>query len=239
MTSSAPVALVTGGAKRVGAAVAALLAGRGYAVALHYNLSGEEAHRVAKSLGPASHPFQADLARPEAPAQLIQAVIGHYGRLDVLVNSAANFFRTPLNQLSPAQWDEVFAVNLRAPFFLALSAASRMAQGGCIINMADLAAFETWPAYIPHGIAKAGVVQATRALAKQLAPQVRVNAIAPGVVLLPDDMSAEESARLQATTPLRRHGAPADIVRAVEYLLDANFVTGEVLFVDGGRNVRR
>ena len=233
------VALVTGGAKRVGASLARCLAARGFCVAVHYHTSRREAEALAVSLGGGAHAFGADLAEPGSPARLINEVVATLGGLQVLVNSAANFLKTPLDRVTVAEWDQVFAVNLRAPFFLAIEAAKHMRDAGVIINIADLAAFEAWPHYVPHGMAKAAVVHMTRALARQLAPKIRVNAIAPGVVLLPDGMSADEAGRLATTTPLRRHGKPDDVVRAMEYLLDATFVTGEVLLVDGGRHVRR
>jgi len=132
----------------------------------------------------------------------------------------------------------MFAINLRAPFFCAQAAAAVMNDGGAIVNIADLAALETWPAYIPHGISKAGMVQMTRALARTLAPRIRVNAIAPGAVLLPEGWDAASVERLRSTTPLARHGSPDDVARAMLYLLDADFVTGETLIVDGGRHVR-
>jgi len=135
-------------------------------------------------------------------------------------------------------WDDVFALNLRAPFFASQAAAARMTDGGAIVNLADLAAFETWPGYVPHGISKAGVVQMTRALARTLGPRIRVNAVAPGAVLLPETWDEGAAERLASTTPLRRLGSPADVVRAVLYLLDADYVTGETLIVDGGRHVR-
>jgi pteridine reductase len=160
------------------------------------------------------------------------------GPLDVVVNSASNFFKVPVREVTEALWDEVLAVNLRAPFFIAQAAATVMRDGGSIVNLADLAAFETWPDYVPHGISKAGIVQMTRALAREFAPRIRVNAIAPGLVLAPEDMSDAEATRYSASTPLRRNGTPADVVRALEYLIDAPFVTGDVLFVDGGRQIR-
>jgi pteridine reductase len=143
--------------------------------------------------------------------------------------------------VTPAQWDAILGTNLRAPFFIARAAAPLMnaTGGGVIVNMADLAAFETWPAYLPHALSKGGVVQLTRALARLLAPTIRVNAIAPGAVLLPDDWESLPAMRLAETTPLGRVGDPDDVVRALAYLLDATYVTGEVLMVDGGRNIRR
>jgi pteridine reductase len=155
------------------------------------------------------------------------------------VNSAANMRRTPVGSVTAAQFDEIFALNTRAPFLVAQAAAPHLPDGGVIVNIADLAAFETWVGYIPHAMSKAAVVQMTRALAKALAPRIRVNAIAPGVVLLPEGWDDGLGDRLAATTPLKRNGSPDDVVRALEYLLDAPFVTGEVLVVDGGRHVRR
>jgi len=170
---------------------------------------------------------------------MVDAVADSFGSLDVLVNSAAIMVRTPIADVTPEQWDAIFAINLRAPFFAAQAAARRMADHGAIVNIADLAAFETWPAYVPHGISKAAVVQMTRSLARTLAPRIRVNAVAPGVVLLPEGWDADSAERLAATTPLQRLGSPADVVGAVLYLLEADYVTGDVLMVDGGRHVRR
>jgi pteridine reductase len=231
-------ALVTGGARRVGAAFTRALAARGYRVAIHYRTGAEEAEQLAVDLGNDARCYAADLAAAGAPAELMRQVVADFGPLDVLVNSASNFFKVPVEDVTEPLWDEVFAVNLRAPFFLAQQAAGVMRDGGCIVNMADLAAFETWPDYVPHGIAKAGIVQMTRALARQFAPRIRVNAIAPGLVLAPEDMSEAETVHFARSTPLARNGTPQDVVRALEYLIDATFVTGDVLFVDGGRHVR-
>lgn len=237
------VALVTGAGHRVGRALAVALGGRRMHVAVHYRgaeAGAIETCRLVETAGGAAHPFRADVAEPDAPAALVDAAATHFGRLDVLVNSAAVMERTPVGEVTPAEWDAMFAVNLRAPFFAAQAAARAMGVGGgAIVNIADLAAFETWPGYVPHGISKAGIVQMTRALARVLAPRVRVNAIAPGTVLLPDGWDAQASERLRATTPLGRHGSPDDVAQALLYLLDADFVTGETILVDGGRHVRR
>lgn len=237
------VALVTGAGHRVGRALALGLASRGARVAVHYNSSDTLARdtvEAALALGATARAFPADLTAADAPAALVDAVVAEFGTLDVLVNSAAMMQRTPIGEVSAAQWDRMFALNLRAPFFLAQSAAPHLTRArGAIVNIADLAAFETWPAYVPHTISKAGVVQMTRALARALAPAVRVNAVAPGAVLLPEDWDEAAAARLQGTTPLRRLGSPADVVQAVLYLLEAEYVTGEVIVVDGGRHVRR
>jgi pteridine reductase len=229
---------VTGGARRVGAAITRALAARGYRVAVHYRSDAAVASALVAEVGGGARTYPADLAQPGAPAALVAQVARDMGPLDVVVNSASNFFKVPVREVTEALWDEVFAVNLRAPFFIAQAAATVMRDGGSIVNMADLAAFETWPDYVPHGISKAGIVQMTRALAREFAPRIRVNAIAPGLVLAPEDMSDAEATRYAASTPLRRNGTPADVVRALEYLIDAPFVSGDVLVVDGGRQIR-
>ena len=183
---------------------------------------------------------RADLRDVTSCEQLIDAIVLEHGELHTLVNSAAEMVRTPVGDVSQDVWDGMFALNVRAPFFLSQHAAQalRLAKGG-IVNIADLAAFETWTGYSPHGMTKAAVVQMTRALAHALAPDVRVNAIAPGVVMLPEDFEPNIAEHLRQTTPLKRIGTPEDVAQAVVYLLQAEFVTGEVIFVDGGRHVRR
>lgn len=242
MQLSGKVALVTGGGRRVGRALAEALAEQGAAVAVHYNESSTGADDVVSGIearGGKAFAIGADLTDRAAPGRLIAEVSQRFGALDVLVNSAAVMVRTPFGDIDPEAWDSMFALNLRAPFFLSQAAAPMLRKGrGCIVNIADLAAFETWPGYVPHGITKGGVVQMTRALARVLAPDVRVNAIAPGTVLLPDDWSATDAARLDETTPLNRQGSPADVARAMLYLIDADYVTGETIIVDGGRHVR-
>lgn len=236
------VALVTGAGKRVGKAIAMGLGSRGMRVAVHYNRSAHEAQEtldLLRAQGLDARLFHADLSKAPAAAALVDEVSSQFGSLDVVVNSAAMMLRTPFGDVTPEQWDEVFALNLRAPFFVAQAAARHMTVEGAIVNMADLAAFETWPGYLPHGLSKAGVVQMTRSLARVLAPRIRVNAVAPGVVLLPEGWSESAGARLVSTTPLRRLGTPDDVVQAVLYLLEADFVTGETLIVDGGRHIRR
>ena len=236
------VALVTGGGRRVGRALAEALAGRGAIVAVHYNGSAMGAREVVRGItarGGKAVAYQADLTNADATAPLVDRVTKELGGLDVLVNSAAVMVRTPFGETDAESWDAMFALNLRAPFLLSQDAAPFLRKArGAIVNIADLAAFETWPGYIPHGITKGGVVQMTRALARVMAPEVRVNAIAPGTVLLPDDWTEADAARLDQTTPLRRQGSPADVVQALLYLLDADYVTGETIIVDGGRHIR-
>lgn len=236
------VALVTGGARRVGRALTLALAGRGAHVAVHYHGSDDAAAdtlAAARAAGAVAEGFRADLRQPEAPERLVGDVVSRFGALDILVNSAAVMERVSLDDVTPAQWDDTFALNLRAPFFCARAAARAMRErGGVIVNIADLAGLEAWTAYIPHAVSKAGVIHMTRVLARALAPAVRVNAIAPGAVLLPESWSASDAAHLTRTTPLGRLGEPADVARAMLYLIEADYVTGDTLIVDGGRHVR-
>lgn len=237
------VALVTGAGKRVGRAIAVALGARGLHVVVHYNASADGARDTVSEIeraGGTASLASADLTDVDACNALVDGVVSAHGALHVLVNSAAMMERTPIGSVTQEAWDTMFALNTRAPFFLSQRAAPHLkATTGCIVNIADMAAFETWKGFVPHGMTKAAVVQMTRALAHALAPQVRVNAIAPGVVLLPDDFDAASAEHLRRTTPLERFGAPEDVAQAVLYLVDATFVTGEVIRVDGGRHVRR
>jgi pteridine reductase len=236
------VALVTGAGQRVGQAIALALGAEGYRVAVHYHASADGAKKTAsalRGLGVETEIFGADLAKADAPAALVQKVAKRFGRLDLLVNSAAVMRRLALDTVTPAEWDETFAVNARAPFFLSLAAAGVMeATGGAIVNIADHLAHESWPLLVPHGISKAAVEAMTRQLAKQLAPKVRVNAVVPGAVLAPEGWPEEAQRKFVEATPLRRLGTPDDVAQAVLFLASAPFVTGEVLFVDGGRHLR-
>ena len=236
------VALVTGAGRRVGRAIALALGARGMHVVVHFNESGrgaEETARLIVKAGGAAIVEQADLADVDAAHALVDRAVAWRGALGALVNSAAIMLRTPIAETTQADWDRMFALNVRSPYFLSQrAAASLAASDGAIVNIADLAAFESWPAYVPHGMTKAAVVQMTRAMAKALAPAVRVNAVAPGVVLLPDGWDEAGAEHLRQTTPLRRLGAPEDVAQAVVYLLEARYVTGEIVRVDGGRHVR-
>jgi pteridine reductase len=236
-------ALVTGAGHRIGRAIALALGEDGAHVAVHYHGSEGPARETAKEIegaGGSASLFRADLRDAGAAAKLADEVATACGSLDVLVNSAASMMRTPLAEVTPEQWDEVFALNLRAPFFLSVAAARAMGdRGGCIVNISDHMGFESWPAFIPHGVSKAGVSAMTRALAGALAPRVRVNAVAPGAVLAPEGWPAADQDKYSRVTPLARIGTPADVVAAVRYLITATYVTGETLFVDGGRHDAR
>ena len=237
------VALVTGAGHRVGRAIALALGGRGMRIAIHYNAArdgADETLRLVREAGGDGEVFASDLTRGDAPKSLIEAVVTAFGGLDVLVNSAAVMVRTPFGEIAPEQWDNIMALNQRAPFFLAQAAAPHLrARRGAIVNIADLAAFETWPGYLPHGISKASVVYMTRALARVLAPEVRVAGIAPGTVLLPENWDPAAAEHLRASTPLQREGSPADVTSTVLFILDSDYLTGETIIVDGGRHVRR
>lgn len=237
------VALVTGAGKRVGQAIAVALGADGARVAVHYNGSAagalETVRRISAAGGEAVA-IRGDLAHAGAPAELVAEVVGRFGRLDLLVNSAASMMRTPLATVRERDWDQLFALNLRAPFFCALAAARAMGRrGGAVVNISDHMGFESWPEYVPHGVSKAGVVALTHALAAAFAPRVRVNAVAPGFVLAPAGYPARAQRAFARATPLRRLGTPADVAGAVRYLASAEFVTGETIFVDGGRHGAR
>jgi pteridine reductase len=237
------VALVTGAGRRLGRALAEALAERGMTLAIHHHASSGGASQLRDSIiaaGGQAACFAADLADPAAAAELPRRVVAEFGQLDVLVNSAAVMRRRSFEDTTPAQWDEVLDLNLRSVFFCAQGAASALrATRGKMVNMADLSGLEPWPGFAAHSISKAGVVMLTKVLAHALAPEVTVNAIAPGAVLVPEEYDAEERDRLARTTPLRRLGSPTDAVAALLYLLEGgDFVTGEVLVVDGGRLLR-
>lgn len=236
------VALVTGAGTRVGRAIALKLGQAGMRVAVHYARSEKGAREVADEIigaGSDAHTLPGDLTDPATPPRLVEQTVKLFGSLDVLVNSAAVMLRTPVGEVLVEDWDAMFALNLRAPFFLSQAAARAMGEkGGVIVNIADLAAFETWKGYIPHSITKAGIIQMTRGLAHALAPGIRVNAVAPGAVLLPEGATQAEADRLISTTPLGRLGSAEDVAQAVMYLICADYVTGETIIVDGGRHVR-
>jgi pteridine reductase len=234
------VALVTGSGKRLGRAVAIGLAEQGADVVIHYRSSEAEAREAVaeiEKLGRRSVALQADLAQTSELPQLFQKVQANFGRLDILVNSAANFLQTEFASTTEKVWDASLDTNLKAVFFCCQAAAPLLKKSnGAIINFADIGGILGWPGFIPHSISKAGIVMLTRCLAKELAPEVRVNAIAPGTITMPGD-APELEADFVKLAPLHRSGRPNDIVAAVSYLASAGFVTGQVLVVDGGRTL--
>ncbi len=242
MAREGGVALVTGAGRRLGRELARALAGRGFTLAIHYHASGEGAEALRAEVAAAggrAECFAADLSDAHAARALPERVVERFDRLDVLVNSAAIMHRLTLEQTTPEQYDAILDLNLRSVFFCTQGAAPALrAARGTVVNLADLAGLQPWPGFAAHSVSKAGVVMLTKVLARALAPEVTVNAIAPGAVLVPEEYDAEERERLARATPLGRLGSPADVVGALLYLLEADFVTGEVLTVDGGRLLR-
>jgi pteridine reductase len=237
-----PVALVTGGARRIGAAIVRRLHAGGYDVAVHWRSSAADAAALVDALErvrPGSTlSLQADLEAFDRLPELVARTIGRFGRLDALVNNASGFGPTPLGTTTPADWDRLFASNARAPFFLAQAAAPHLrARGGAIVNMIDIHGERPLRDHAVYGMAKAALAMATRALALELAPEVRVNAVAPGAILWPEgDDDGARRAALLARTPLGRTGTPEEVAEAVHWLLcGATYCTGEVLRLDGGR----
>ncbi len=237
------VALVTGAGRRIGRAIAIALAEEGVRVAVHFHASAEGARDTVAAIegtGAEARSFRADLGKAGSPERLVAKAARHFGRLDVLVNSAASMTRTPLDTITSGQWDEILGLNLRAPFFASIAAARAMGEaGGAIVNISDHMGFEPWTEFLPHGVSKAGVAAMTHALAAALAPRVRVNAVVPGAVLPPEGWPEDARARYASETPLLRIGTPEDVAQAVVYFARAEYVTGETLFVDGGRHGAR
>lgn len=236
-------ALVTGAGRRIGQAIAVGLARAGCDVAVHYHRSragAEDTAAQVRAAGRRADLLAADLRDAAAARALGPRAAQALGRLDVLVNSAAVMQRQPVEQVSPDGWDDTFDLNVRAVFFVSQGAVPHLrAARGKIVNLADVAAFEPWPEYVPHCVSKAAVVMLTKGLARALAPEIAVNAVAPGPVLQPQGWDRGAWEHIRETTPLGRWGTPEDVVRAVRFLLEGtDFVTGSVLVVDGGRLVR-
>ncbi|QKT03166.1 pteridine reductase [Ectothiorhodospiraceae bacterium 2226] len=240
------VALITGAAHRIGAAVARHLHARGMRIVLHYHSSRAAALALQGELcaaRPASVVLvQADLLNAAKLAAVVQEAVAAWGRLDVLVNNASSFYATPMGSVDESQWDELIGTNLKAPFFLSQAAAPHLASSqGCIVNIVDIHADRPLKDYPVYSTAKAGLVMLTRALASELGPPVRVNAVAPGAILWPEhDLDEVTKQRIISRTLLKRQGSVDDIARAVHFLVaDAPYVTGQVITVDGGRTVNR
>jgi len=236
------VALVTGAGRRLGAAIAVGLARAGCDIAVHHHASAagaEETLRAARAAGRRAERFPGDLREAGVAKALPDRVVETFGRLDILINSAAVIARADFADITAEAWHDTMALNLSATFFVSQGAAPHLrARHGKIVNLADVAAFEVWPSYLPLNISKAAVVMLTQGLARVLAPDVTVNAVAPGAILPPDDWPDSARAHLIDTTPLKRLGDPDDIVQAVLFLLRSDYVTGVVLTVDGGRLIR-
>src|SRR5688572_20899304 len=238
------VALVTGGARRVGAAIVRELHAAGANVLVHYRDSEADAARLESELNGvrprSAAKVKAELLAPVAPRALLAAALDSFGRLDILVNNASSFFPVAVGAIESSHWEELIGSNLRAPLFISQQAAPELAKnGGSIVNIVDIHAERPLKGYALYSVTKAGLAAMTRALALELAPRVRVNGVAPGAIAWPEDGQFEdaERARIIATTPLGRIGSTDDIARAVHFLACAPYVTGQILAVDGGRSI--
>lgn len=237
-------ALVTGGGRRVGAAIARRLHGAGAAVLIHYRDSDADANALVAELNAirpkSAAKVKAELLAPIAPRALVGAALDSFGRLDVLVNNASAFFPVAVGHIESSHWEELIGSNLRAPLFISQEAAPELGKrAGCIVNIVDIHAERPLKGYPVYSIAKAGLAAMTRSLAIELAPNVRVNGVAPGAIAWPEDgqFDPAERSRVVATTPLGRIGSPGDIAQAVHFLACATYVTGQIIAVDGGRSI--
>jgi pteridine reductase len=240
------VALITGGARRVGAEMARLLHAHGMNLVIHYRSSSDDAQALQTELEkhrPKSVALaKGDLLKVAQLPGIVEAAAAAFGRLDVLVNNASSFYPTPVGMATEEQWDDLIGTNLRAPFFLAQAAAPHLKKTrGCIVNIADIHADRPIKRYPIYCMAKAGIVMLTRSLARELAPEVRVNAIAPGTILWPEgeaEVSEAQKQEMLTRIPLGRSGSPDDIASTALFLIrDATYINGQVIAVDGGRTV--
>ncbi|MDO9162699.1 MAG: pteridine reductase [Methylococcaceae bacterium] len=236
--------LITGASKRIGASCARLLHEKGCNVILHYNTSRQEALELCAQLNQerpdSARVMQADLLNREQLRNLAHQASGAWGGLDVLINNASSFYPTALAAVTEDQWDELLGSNLKAPFFLTQALSSvLLVRQGCVVNIIDIHAERGLKGYPVYSIAKAGLAAMTKVLAKELGPSVRVNGVAPGAIIWPEfDMSEEDKNEILQRVALHRHGQPADIAKAVLFLVrDAEYVTGQILSVDGGRTL--
>jgi pteridine reductase len=241
MQAAGKVAIVTGAARRVGKAIALALAGRGAHVAITYRRSESEAHQTVREIearGVRGMAVRADITRSAEVNAMVDRVLAGFGRIDILVNNASNYYKTPFATLTEAQWDDLVDTNLKGTFLVAKRVGDEMLKAGSgkIINLADWAGFRPYDDYLPYCVAKAGVIALTKALAKALAPHIQVNAIAPGPVALPEDFDAGVRQAVIRATPLKRLGSPEDVAQTVLFLVEgSDFITGATLVVDGGR----
>lgn len=241
--STRRVTLVTGGARRVGAAITRSFSSPGDAIVLHHGNSPDAAEILANELreqGTLVHVVQADLADVKAPAFIVGEAMRAFGALDVVISSASVMEFQAFDSVTPETWNKASDINLRAPFFLMQAAARVMRAGGVVVQLSDHLAYETlFPNLIPHQVTKAALTQLVRTVASALAPRIRVNAVAPGLVMAPDDFPAESLARFLRDVPLGRSGTVDDLTQAIHYLVSAQYVTGSVVSVDGGRHLWR
>ena len=238
------IVLITGGAVRVGRAISLEISKAGATIFCQYYSSSDSAqslkNEIEKNDG-SIHIYQSDLSNQDGIRQTVDEVIRLYGRVDILINNAALFFKTPLGKVSEKDWDTLHNLNLKAPFFLSQAVSEYMLKqkSGKIINIADAGAETPFPAYLPYSISKAGIINLTKGLAKALAPNIQVNCVSPGPVMFPKDYSEEERKFSIEQTILKREGSAEDIAKTVRFLIEgSDYITGAVIPVDGGRQVR-
>ena len=241
--SNNPVVLITGAAHRIGATTAKLLHENGMNIVLHYRGSREDAQAVQKELNDKRENsvilIQADLHITNGLPTLIEESVKAWGRLDVLINNASSFYPTKFGNATEAQWDDLIGSNMKAPFFLSQAAAPHLKKtNGCIINIVDIHADRPLKTFPIYSMAKAGLAMMTKSLAGELGPEIRVNAVAPGAILWPENLDEVAKQRIVSRTFLKRQGEPSDISKTILYLIrDASYVTGQIIAVDGGRNL--
>lgn len=238
------VIIVTGGAVRLGKAICLELAGRGARLFCHYHTSEQAALELVREIekeGSRAALFRGDLQKAATAKELVRQALQTFGRIDALVNNAAVFYKTPLGEVREEDWNSFFDLNLKSVFFLSQEVSRYMLaqKKGRIVNIGDAGALKPFPAYLPYSVSKAGIVTLTQGLAKALAPHIQVNCINPGPVLMPETMPEAEKEFAVQQTLLQREGAPADVARAVRFLLEeGDYITGAVIPVDGGRHIK-
>lgn len=243
MNLSGKVVLITGGAVRVGRGIAVSLAREQAYLIIHYNKSRREAQALVRAIGKkggVAKSLQCELSDSAQIERFVKEAIAAFGRVDVLINNASEFFCTPLDSVTEAEWDRFMDVNLKAPFLLSRLLGREMVKRGegKIINITDVSAVHPWADFIPYCVSKAGLVTLTQGLAKALAPRVQVNAIAPGTILSPvTGWTSRQRERSLRLIPLKRFGAPCDITRAVLFLIESDYMTGAIIPVDGGKSI--
>jgi len=236
------VVLVTGGARRIGREIALSVAQRGAKVAIHYRRSSKEAKALATEIklkfGTSAAVFKADLFKVSEARKLAKNVLGHFGQVDILINNASIYEKTVMNSIRESDWDRNLNVHVKSPFFLSQAVAPGMQKnGGKIINIADWTAHRIEKNYIPYGVSKAALIALTQVLAKNLAPQVQVNAVLPGPIILPEQWGEKTRKKVIEATPLKRIGSPRDVAQAVLFLIEgSDFMTGSNITVDGGQS---
>jgi pteridine reductase len=237
------IVLISGGAIRVGRAITIELVKNGAFVFCHYNSSHAEAQSLQKEVEPLEghlHLMQADLSKLKNGVDLIDEVIRVKGRIDILINNAAIFFKTPLASITEEEWDKLFSINLKSPFFIAQKVGLIMKKQGAgkIINIGDTSGLNPWPGYLPYSLTKGGIISMTKGLAKALSPEVHVNCINPGPVLVPEDYNENDIKKATDKTLFKRIGSANDIVQTIKYLIEGtDYITGSIINVDGGRNL--